>query len=100
MFNEKDIGPMLVNLLLIVIGVIFAVWLTTISKEEMSGLVNGLTGILTLLLIQPGIFITAKALSKEGIPLRVKIRNALLAILLGIILPIRIISWIQLNFSV
>lgn len=93
MLEEKDAGPMLVNILLIVVGVVFMVWISTMTKEEITRLANGAFGILALIVIQPGVLLTAKFLAQEGKPWKSKLRSSVLALAFGSILPFELLAW-------
>lgn len=98
MFKETDAGPMLINVLMIVLGVMFVLWVTTLTKQEVDQLMNGTFKVIALIAMQPGLFLTANLLTQEDKHWKVKARNGLLAIVFAILLPLQLLAWIYQHF--
>ncbi len=89
-------GDLAALLLLILGGTAVAVWLSTLSPEELQSFVDLTLSGLTLLLAQPGVFLSAKTFSNSKLSWHKRILWGLAAFMvLAFALPVTISSWIR-----
>lgn len=85
-----------VLLLLVLGGTAAAVWLSTLTPTELQALVDLTLSGLTLLLAQPGVFLSAKIFSNSKLPWHKRILWGLATfVVLAFVLPVTISSWIR-----
>lgn len=65
MLKRNDAGPMFTGIVLIIVGVLFAIWLSTMSHDILNRVVD--TGLVafTMLLGQPGVFLAFMIMTKD-----------------------------------
>lgn len=81
LLKESNAGPMLINVLLIVIGVPLAVWChqnAEVIHAWLTGNRGGLIGIAMLIVAQPGLIWSANILFKSEQPLQRRLPMTLL----------------------
>lgn len=95
-------GDLLVLFSLIVAGVFGTVWFLTLEKTEFTRILHGGVGIILLILMQPGVFLSMSFFKKatyaaeHGQPWKkLTIIGLSVAIAIGLILPIALATWIN-----
>lgn len=86
--------------LMVLLGTVFAVWLISSPKHDVQQLISQMIDLTTILLAQPGIFLSIKLLRNTAMPkLRRYILSASAIIVLALCLPIAISSWLTTGLS-
>jgi hypothetical protein len=98
MLRKEDTWPLLMAFVLIVAGTGAAVWLSTLSHAEFQRTVSGFSNIMTIILTQPGVYITAKIIASEDLPIKWKlVWSAATVMVLVIAIPLGLNYFVQEN---
>lgn len=97
MLTNEDTGSLILAVVLILVGVPFALWFLSAPHDVQALVLERSYGIAAICAVQPGILFTAKYLADwpnaaEPAPSRTRLTKAGLAILLGILLPLELVT--------
>lgn len=96
MLSKNDAGPMLINLLLIVVGVAVAVWLSTLSQRDLNRVADLSLNWIAILLAQPGVFLAAKIATHNQLTWKRRIAyGGAVFLLLGWAFPAALSAWLS-----
>lgn len=94
-------SDMLFLVFAILAGTVGMVWLSTLSHEEMEVVTGRVLGFVTLLLMQPGVFWTAKIVSNSSLPLAQRVaRAAGVFVVMVVIIPVAVSNWLAPLFHI
>ncbi len=94
--NRSLAGELLGYLILVLCGMAFMTWWASLSPGERQTFVDRSLGVLTLLLAQPGVFVSAKILSSSSIAWRKRAFWGLTVFaVFAFAIPLGISNWLQ-----
>lgn len=99
--NRSLAGELLGYLLLILCGVALMVWFSTLTPGERQTVADRSLSVMTLLLAQPGVFISAKILSNSALAWHKRIFwSVSVFVVLACAIPLGLSNWLQPLFQV